>query len=161
MRLGGVPRSWRIRWRRVLLWAALIAVAAFVAIQFVPYGRDHSNPPVTGEPTWDSADTRALAKRACFDCHSNETTWPWYSKVAPVSWLVQSDVNSGREQLNFSEWNRPQDGETGEIGETIREGSMPPWYYVLLHSDAKLNGAEKDALVRGLDATIAASPPGR
>jgi mono/diheme cytochrome c family protein len=155
-----VPRSGRFRWGRVLLWTALGALALFVAIQFVPYGRDHSNPPVTGEPNWDSAETRALAARACFDCHSNETTWPWYSKLAPVSWLVQADVDGGRETLNFSEWNRPQEAEPGEIEEVIRGGSMPPWYYTLQHSNAKLSGTEKDALISGLDATIAASPPG-
>jgi mono/diheme cytochrome c family protein len=155
-----VPRSGRFRWRRVLLWSALGALLLFGLIQLVPYGRDHSNPPVTGEPKWDSAVTRALAARACFDCHSNETTWPWYSNVAPVSWLVQSDVDGGRETLNFSEWNRLQEAEPGEIEEVIRGGSMPPWYYTLQHSDAKLSRAEKDALIQGLDATIAASPPG-
>jgi hypothetical protein len=78
------------------------------AIQLVPYGRDHGNPPVTGEPTWDASETRALVKQACFDCHSNETEWPAYASIAPVSWLVQRDVNEGRAVLNFSEWPRPQ-----------------------------------------------------
>jgi hypothetical protein len=68
----------------------LLAVA-----QAIPYGRGHSNPPVTKEPAWDSSRTRELAKRACFDCHSNETTWPWYSNVAPESWLIQRDVDAG------------------------------------------------------------------
>ena len=61
-------------------------LAAVVVMQLVPYGRDHSNPPVTAEPNWDSPETRALFKRACFDCHSNETVWPWYAYVAPFSW---------------------------------------------------------------------------
>ena len=62
---------------------------------FVPYGRDHVNPPVGAEPSWDSPETRALARQACFDCHSNETEWPAYSTVAPVSWLIQHDVSEG------------------------------------------------------------------
>lgn len=150
------PRSWR----RFTLEALLVLIALFGLTQLIPYGRDHSNPPVTLEPKWDSARTRALAKRACFDCHSNLTTWPWYSQVAPVSWLVQRDVDGGRSQFNFSEWDRPQDVGAGDIAETIRGGSMPPWYYAILHSNAKLSGAEKDALIRGLGATLAASPPG-
>ena len=146
-------------WRRLILRAALVAIALFALIQAVPYGRDHSNPPVTLEPKWDSAQTRALAVRACFDCHSNETTWPWYSNVAPMSWLVQRDVDGGRSTFNFSEWNRPQDVGTDDLAEAIRGGSMPPWFYVLLHSNAKLSQSEKDALIRGLNATLAASPP--
>jgi Haem-binding domain len=146
-------------WRRLILRAALVAIALFALIQAVPYGRDHSNPPVTLEPKWDSAQTRALAVRACFGCHSNETTWPWYSNVAPMSWLVQRDVDGGRSTFNFSEWNRPQDVGTDGLAEAIRGGSMPPWFYVLLHSNAKLSQPEKDALIRGLNATLAASPP--
>ncbi len=131
----------------------------FVLIQAVPYGRDHSNPPVTQEPAWDSAQTRALASRACFDCHSNETKWRWYSNIAPASWLVQRDVDGGRSQFNFSEWNKPQDVDSGDLADSIQGGSMPPWFYILLHSNAKLSPAEKKALIRGLNATIAASPP--
>ena len=72
--------------KKLMIVVAVLA-GLFLAIQFVPYGRDHSNPPVIGEPTWNSPETRALAVRACFDCHSNETVWPWYSNIAPVSWL--------------------------------------------------------------------------
>ena len=149
-----------VRWRRVLKWVGLGAVAFFLLIQLVPYGRDHSNPPVTEEPQWDSPQTRALAERACFDCHSNLTKWRWYSTIAPISWVTQSDVNGGREHLNFSEWNQPQEVDVGEIAESIQEGSMPPWYYLPLHADAKLTQAEEDALVAGLVATLRASPPG-
>jgi hypothetical protein len=69
-------RTWIVR---ILLGA----VALFALIQVVPYGRSHTNPPVQSEPKWDSPQTRALAVRACYDCHSNETTWPWYTNVAP------------------------------------------------------------------------------
>jgi Haem-binding domain len=152
-------RPRQIRWRRVFVRAGLVALLLFAVIQVVPYGRDHSNPPVTLEPKWDSAQTRALAVRACFDCHSNLSKWRWYSNVAPASWLVQRDVDGGRGQFNFSEWNRPQDVSAGDLADSIRGGSMPPWFYVLLHSDAKLSGAEKDALINGLNATFATSPP--
>ena len=89
--------------------SGLILVLALVAIQFVPYGRNHLNPPIGAEPTWDSPETRALAKRACFDCHSNETEWPAYSRLAPASWLIHRDVAEGRAVLNFSEWQRAQE----------------------------------------------------
>ena len=145
-------------WRRLLLWTGLGALALFALIQAVPYGRSHSNPPVTQEPKWDSAQTRALAARACFDCHSNLTKWRWYSNIAPVSWLVQRDVAGGRSQFNFSEWNKPQDISAGDLAESIRGGSMPPWFYVLVHSHAHLTAAEKSALIRGLNATLANSP---
>jgi len=134
--------------------------ALLVVSQFVPYGRDHTNPPVTREPTWDTSETRALAQRACFDCHSNLTEWPWYSRVAPSSWLVQSDVDTGRGVFNFSEWDRSQDVDAEEMAEAIRGGSMPPWFYAIAHADSRLDGTEKDALIRGLGATLAASPPG-
>ena len=147
------------RWRRTVLWAGLTLVTVFAVIQAVPYGRNHSNHPVTQEPRWDSAQTRAYAVRACFDCHSNLTKWRWYSNVAPASWLIQRDVDGGRAQFNFSEWDRPQDISAGDLADSIRSGSMPPWFYVLLHSRAHLNRAEKDALIRGLNATLANSPP--
>ncbi len=148
-----------IRWRRLLLYGGIAAAGLFVLIQAVPYGRDHSNPPVTQEPNWDSQATRDLTQRACFDCHSNETNWRWYSNIAPISWLVQMDVDGGREALNFSEWDQSQDAELDEVVETIREGSMPPWTYTPVHPSARLSATEKDALVRGLTATFAASPP--
>ncbi len=120
-------------------------LALFVLIQFIPYGHDHSNPPVLQEPDWD-AQTRAIAKKACFDCHSNEVVWPWYSNVAPVSWLVQSDVEEGRSRLNFSEWGSRR-METDEIGELVAEGEMPPTKYLIMHPDANLTNAERQILI--------------
>jgi len=149
----------RSGWRRGVLLAALAGAAVFVLIQAVPYGRSHSNPPVTQEPRWDSTATRALAARACFDCHSNLTTWPWYSNIAPISWLTQRDVDGGRAQFNFSEWNKPQDVSIGDLTDAIRGGSMPPWFYTLPHPNARLSAAEKSALMSGLAATLTASPP--
>jgi hypothetical protein len=146
-------------WRRWLALAGGVAVALFVLIQAVPYGRSHSNPPVLAEPKWDSPATRALAVRACYDCHSNQTKWRWYSNIAPVSWLVQRDVDGGRSQFNFSEWNKLQDVSIGDIVDSIHGGSMPPWFYTLVHSNASLTSAEQDALIKGLQATFATSPP--
>jgi mono/diheme cytochrome c family protein len=140
--------------RRVLRYIVLALLGLLLVAQLVPYGRNHTNPPVAAEPNWDSAATRELAKRACFDCHSNETRWPWYSHVAPSSWLLQADVDKGREVLNFSEWNR-EFAEAGESSETIREGEMPPYYYVWLHPDARLSDAEKRQLAAGLDTSLA------
>jgi hypothetical protein len=143
-------------WRRILLGIAIVAVLAFLVIQAVPYGRSHSNPPVREEPRWDSPATRELVVGACFDCHSNETSWPWYSNIAPVSWLVQRDVNDGREALNFSEWDRPQE-KAHDVAEVIQEGEMPPNTYRFLHSGARLSSAEKQDLIRGLLATVGAA----
>ncbi len=127
-------------------------IVLFVLIQLVPYGRNHTNPPVQAEPQWDSPETRALVKRACFDCHSNETVWPWYANIAPFSWVVQRDVDEGRGKLNFSEWNRPQ--EADEVIEVIRKGKMPPKMYLLAHPQARLTQAEKERLIRGLQASL-------
>ncbi|HRQ38447.1 MAG TPA: heme-binding domain-containing protein [Chloroflexota bacterium] len=141
--------------KRVLLIGLVVVVGGFLLIQVIPYGRDHTNPPVISEPAWDSPQTRALAERACFDCHSNETVWPWYSQVAPVSWLVQHDVDEGRRELNFSEWGYGRkEGEAGEeMAEVIWEGEMPPAQFLLTHPEAHLTDAEKQQLVRGLTAT--------
>ncbi len=109
------------------------------ASRLVPY-RVH-NPAVQQEPAWDAPQTRDLAQRACFDCHSNEVVVPWYGRIAPVSWVVTHHVEEGRAVLNFSEWNRPQE-EAHESGEEIREGEMPPGYYTLLHGPARLDDAQ-------------------
>jgi hypothetical protein len=117
---GGVYLLHRWRTRRhgepvtvnfgtVLAETGVAAVALFLLLQIVPFGRMPSNPPVTGEPAWDSPQTRALAVRACFDCHSNETEKPWYSNIAPpISWATSDHVESGRGKLNFSEFDKPQ-----------------------------------------------------
>ena len=111
-------------------------------------GRSHTNPPVTQEPAWDSPETRALAVRACYDCHSNETVWPWYANMAPVSWLVQKDVDDGRRKLNFSEWDKPQRSADDAV-ENVKSGTMPRWFYVPLHPSANLNPEEKGQLNPG------------
>ena len=136
-----------------------VALAILVAIQFVPYGRHHSNPPVIQEPKWDSAATRAIAQRACFDCHSNQTVWPEYARVAPISWLLQADVEDGRAALNFSEWQRPQE-HADEAAEVVRRNEMPLLLYRVMHSGGRLTDAERERLAQGLERTVAALGPG-
>lgn len=145
--------------RHVLRTVLIVLAGIFVVMQLIPYGRDHSNPPVTAEPAWDAPETRELASAACFDCHSNETEWPWYTNVAPMSWLVQRDVDEGRETLNFSEWDQPQSDEIDEIAGIVLDGEMPPTQYVLIHRDAALSDDEARALAEGLEATFRGSPP--
>lgn len=135
-----------------LRWTGLVVLGLLIVMQFLPYGRNHSNPPVRQEPAWDSPQTAALARRACFDCHSNQTVWPWYSNIAPVSWLVLRDVDEGRSKLNFSEWDLPQK-DAEEAAEQVQKGEMPPWFYLPAHPQARLSTQEKQALIRGLQAT--------
>jgi hypothetical protein len=132
-----------------LKWVLLAAVL----IQIIPYGHSHENPPVVAEPMWNSPETRALFKRACFDCHSNETVWPWYSNIAPVSWLVQNDVDGGREHLNFSEWNRPW-RHAKDVADEVSHGDMPPNIYLPMHPEAKLTNEEIKALIDGAEKTL-------
>ena len=124
-------------------------------IQIVPYGRNYTNPPIIREPSWDSLATRAIVKRACFDCHSNETTWPWYSRVAPVSWLVRYDVDEGRGELNFSDWQYgAREGERiDKIRKEITSGGMPPVTFRLVHPEARLSDVEIRQIIDGLSAT--------
>ena len=141
--------------RKVRIWSGAAAIAgALAAIQFVPYGRNHANPPVTREPAWDSPSTRELAKRACFDCHSNETEWPAYASIAPASWLVQHDVTEGRGVLNFSEWHRVQEG-AKEASEEVLQREMPPPAYRFVHAHARLTPADTERLANGLVKTMA------
>jgi hypothetical protein len=139
---------------KIIVIIALVGIGIFLLIQLIPYGKDHINPPVVSEPNWDSQQTRELAKRACFDCHSNESVWPWYSKVAPVSWLVFRDVVEGRRRLNFSDWQNSYLRDSGEIASVINEGEMPPFQYLPMHSNARLSTAEKTQLINGLEATL-------
>jgi hypothetical protein len=133
---------------RLVKWAAVLGVAVFVALQLVPYGHAHHNPAVAADAPWPTPHARQLAVAACYDCHSNETTWPWYSKVAPMSWLVQRDVDNGRRRLNFSAWGQRQAPE--HLDEVVANGTMPPKQYTLLHPDARLTAADKAELTAAL-----------
>ncbi len=151
------------RVRRIVLWL----VGALVAIQLIPVWLWQKNPAVAQEPAWDTPATRQLARDACFDCHSNQTAWPVYSKIAPTSWLVTYDVLNGRAALNFTEWGvarREAGGERGEqksgeeVAKQIREGEMPPGIYVMMHQRARLTDQQRMALIRGLQASLGAGP---
>jgi hypothetical protein len=131
--------------KRVLLAVAII----FVAIQFVPYGWWNDNPPVVDDAPWPDAAAEGVARSSCYACHSNETDWPLYSYVAPMSWLVRSDVESGRDKLNFSDWDRSE-GDADKAIEVIEDGSMPPDRFTLIHRDAGLSAEESDVLVSAL-----------
>ena len=142
---------------RLFRYGSIATVVMLFVIQLVPVKR--TNPQIESEPIWDAHATRELAARACFDCHSNETKWPWYSLVAPVSWLVAYDVHEGREEFNFSEWGRDLEDEPGELAEeieeTIRNGSMPPWNYVMANpQERRLTSEEQEILIKGLIATV-------
>jgi len=121
-----------------------VLVVVIVGIQFIPIER--TNPPVQSDID-APANIKAIFKKACYDCHSNETNWAWYTKVAPASFLAVKDVNDGRKHLNFSEWNINKESKyKEEIWDEIREEQMPPWQYKIFHSEAKLTQDEKNLL---------------
>jgi Haem-binding domain len=124
-------------------------IAVFVGVQLVSVAR--VNPPERGQPAAPSA-VQSLLQHACYDCHSNETRWPWYSHVAPLSFLIVRDVTEGRKELNFSIWNqyeeRRKTRKLKEIAEQIEKGKMPQWYYVSLHPNAKLSAADRALIIK-------------
>jgi hypothetical protein len=122
----------------------ILIFSSFLFMQF--YTVPRINPPVVQKIKMD-AGTEKILRRACFDCHSNETIWPWYSTVAPVSWLFSYDVNKGREKLNFS---NGKYSDLKEIAEEVREGKMPLKRYIFLHPEARLTEKDKEALINGL-----------
>ena len=143
----------------MLVRTALGLAIIFAGIQFV--GPARTNPPVkpgadlcaTNPPP---AEVAALLRAACYDCHSHETVWPWYAHIAPVSWLVVSDVNEGREHINFSEW--PHDDpvraakKLDHMNEVIDDGDMPPAKYTSMHPAARLTPEQKQKLLDWTDA---------
>ena len=137
--------------RKFIIRVLIIGLVLFAAMQLVPFGRNHTNPPIIREPAWDRPETRAIAKKACFNCHSNESEWPWYSFVAPSSWLLQYDVDQARRNINFSEW---EDIRSKYLVQVLEEGEMPPLRYILLHPEAKLSDKERDSFITGLQATL-------
>jgi hypothetical protein len=146
------------RGRRNVLTVVIALIVLFVVFQLIPWGSivpafARTNPPVTAQIQWNSAETEQLVRATCYDCHSNETVWPWYSQIAPVSWLVAHDVNEGRENLNFSTHTADQIS-PDELVEQIERGSMPPASYPLLHPGANLSQQQKDTLIAGLQASL-------
>lgn len=132
-----------------------ILIGLFILIQLVPYGRNHVNPAGGTEPAWDSPRTAELVRAGCYDCHSNQTVWPWYSNIAPVSWLVYKDVVEARSIFNFNEIT-PQQGKgmVGELVEQVAENEMPPVQFQAIHPEARFSTAERQELMDGLIATF-------
>ena len=140
-----------------LLIAGGVGVVGFIGLQLFPAGKlgvhvedIGTNPPERfdmGAPP----DVAAIMKRACFDCHTNETKWPLYARLAPGSWLMARDVHNGRNHLNFSSWadadEEERQSDKENAWEHIESGEMPPWFYVYpLHLSAKLSAADKATL---------------
>ena len=146
--------------RTLLKWGALGAVVLLALAQLVPYGRSHANPPVTRAARFPSAAVAKIAADSCGDCHSNLTKWPWYTNVAPASWLVMNDVKEGRTTLNLSEWDKPQPP-LDEIVEKVQSGEMPPLKYKIMpnHTKARLSSKQKQELIAGFKQLYTTQPP--
>ncbi len=142
-----------MKYKGLIVKGIVAIVVLLVAIQFIPFGKDHSNPPVVAEPPWDSPETREMFVRACADCHSNETKWPWYSNFAPASWMITLDINKGRESFNASEWD-PNNNLGGWIAEQVTLGEMPPAKYLLPHPEARFTDDENAIFIKGLQETF-------
>jgi hypothetical protein len=142
---------------RAIVAALIVGVVTFAAIQLVPVSRD--NPPVkTTNIAWNSSDTQDLWAGACADCHSNETQWPWYAYVAPVSWLTTIDAHSARNSFNLSDLDSMQpfrrQSLPEDIGQRLKNGSMPPKEYRLMHPAARLTDDQKLQLAEGMKSSI-------
>lgn len=139
--------------KRFLKWLAIVLVVAFIGIQFVRPSR--ANPSVDESKTMVGtgkvpSDVQAILDRSCGDCHSHKTRWPWYSNIAPVSWLVADDVEHGRKELNLSTWGdytpKRAEHKLEEICEQVGDGEMPPGNYLFTHKEAELSDADRERL---------------
>jgi hypothetical protein len=131
--------------------AAKIGLGVFAALALAQGIRTpQTNPPVTADLVAPS-DVKSALRRSCYDCHSNETRWPWYGRVAPISWLLSRDVKEGRKALNFSSWGELAATERAmqldEIAETVAACEMPLWYYLPMHPDARLSPSDEARIV--------------
>jgi Haem-binding domain len=156
--MARTTRRRRRSWKKTLLWTFAIAVVGFLLIQLVPYGRaSHTDPPATNPFKWSDPQAAALARAACYDCHSNKTKWWWATNIAPMSWLVQKDVDEARGIANFSQYAGVPS--TEEFRRAVT-GNMPPLQYTLLHPNAELSDAEKQTLIAGYERSLAANGGG-
>ena len=143
--------------RRGLRLVAGGLAVAFLLLQLVPYGHDHSAPSTTKRAVL-RGPAAAIFAGACADCHSNATRWPWYTNIAPASLLAVQDVKSGRDAMNLSRWDTPQP-DLGDVVENIDGGGMPPVQYKLIHGGARLSAAQRRTLVAGFRALYVSDPP--
>ncbi|MDX5476990.1 MAG: heme-binding domain-containing protein [Cyclobacteriaceae bacterium] len=140
-----------MKWWHYLL---SVLVLVFLGIQFVPNDLPEvelQNPGDIMLTGMVNDEVAGLLKNSCYDCHSNESKYPWYSHIAPSSWLVTKDIREGREELNFSQWNSydlmEQLGKLDDIVEEVSSGNMPMGIYTLMHSSAKLSDAQRELIV--------------
>jgi hypothetical protein len=142
--------------KKTLIIVGIGIVGCLVIAQFRTIQR--TNPPLKGD-LGAPPQIRMSLKRACYDCHSNETQWPWYSYIAPISWLVERDVEGGRRQLNFSEWGfyypTTRKRKFQWMERTLHEETMPPWHYRILHPGASLTPQDLAELEKWLESEIA------
>jgi hypothetical protein len=142
--------------------SGLTIVTALIVIQFVPVTR--TNPADQGQLV-APPEIQLTLRRSCYECHSNETRWPWYSRVAPISWLIVRDVDLGRKEVNFTEWGNYYPAVRRRklewIGRALREEMMPPWTYRLIHPSASLSDADRDALQRWIQFQITTPSSGK
>ena len=135
--------------KKPLKTAATIALALLVLIQFWPV--DRSNPPATAAMALPAGEVGEIMQAACNDCHTHETTWPWYSRVVPISIFVARHVEEGREHFNLSTWGEQtaqrRDHKLEEMIEMLEEGEMPLRSYTITHTDARLTDAQRSMLV--------------
>lgn len=152
-RTGSAPDS-RREARNAVIAGVAVVVVGFGLMQAVPYGRDRTAPPVTGEPTWSTPATRTLMVRACYQCHSSEVKYPAYANIAPTSWAVAWHIEEARGAVNYSQF-ATDPGRADDTIEVIRDGSMPPAYFTRfgINPEAKLTDAERAALIAGLEKT--------
>jgi hypothetical protein len=134
--------------KKLLGRVGLIVIVILMMIQFIRV--DKSNPPARSAGA-APAQVQVLLRRACFDCHSHETVWPWYSQIAPASLLIARDVKKGRKEVNFSIWDKYDEQRKArklkEIAKQVEKGNMPLFYYLPLHPDAKLSPAERELII--------------
>jgi len=147
--------------RKLIKILFIILIIAFIVIQFFrpdrtsteTYGENH----ITKKMNVPD-NVQQILKRSCFDCHSDHTKWPWYTNIAPASWLVAKDVRNGRTKMNFSEWGKipesKREARLEAICDNINEGEMPLKEYLLLHGDAKLSQQDKDVLCKWVEAEL-------
>jgi hypothetical protein len=137
---------------------AIAGVIVFAGLQLIPV--DHSNPPAVASHSIFATDAlppkvEAVLRRSCQDCHSNETHWPWYSYVAPMSWIVASDVHKARRQMNFSEWagysEKKREERLNGICEQVVNGDMPEGKYALIHRRARVSEDERRAVCQWVE----------
>jgi hypothetical protein len=156
------PPNYRAQANPIVFSCIAISIVGLAFAQFVPV--DRPKPSVDGVSLkWDTEETHQLAQRACFDCHSNQVKWPWYSYVAPSSWLVADHVKGGLDEINFEAVNempaRRAANTYKHFAEQMETKLMPPPDYLIMHPEARLTDEEYEKLFKGLQQTTLLTLP--